>query len=107
MVKLKQEKVDLEQEMEMEEENITNRYVNLFSTTIQVNQGYSEHDSVYLLTLSNLGRLQRQVDMLLLSFRQVETRLQAKGLSLAELGVTLPVLDIPGTTLKQILEKKQ
>ncbi len=42
------------------------------------------------------NRLQRQVDLLLGCCRQVETKLQAKGSSLADLGITLPVFDIPG-----------
>ena len=63
--RLKLDKVVLEQAMEEEEENITNR-------------------------------LQRQVDLLLASFRQVESKLQAKGSSLAELGVAPPCIDVPG-----------
>jgi len=61
------DKVVLEQEMEMEEETITNK-------------------------------LQRQVDLLLASFRHVEGKLQARGISLAELGVTPPVIEIKGVT---------
>ena len=63
--KLKKDKVALEQEMEMEEENITNR-------------------------------LQRQVDALLSTLRQVDMKLQGRGMSLAELGIALPVAEIPG-----------
>ncbi|GAX84657.1 hypothetical protein CEUSTIGMA_g12078.t1 [Chlamydomonas eustigma] len=63
--RLKLDKVVLEQEMEMEEENITNR-------------------------------LQHQVDVLLASLKQVEAKLIAKGLSLAELGITMPPIEIPG-----------
>lgn len=41
-------------------------------------------------------RLQRQVDVLLASFWQIEAKLQAKGSSLSELGVTPPAIEVPG-----------
>ena len=62
--KLKRDKVSLEQEMEMEEENLTNR-------------------------------MQRQVDALLSTLRQVDLKLQARGMSLSELGVVVPSAEIP------------
>lgn len=41
-------------------------------------------------------RLQRQVDVLLASFWQIEAKLQAKGSSLSELGVMPPAIEVPG-----------
>lgn len=69
--RLKLDKVVLEQEMEMEEENITNK-------------------------------LQRQVDLLLASFRLVEGKLQSRGISLAELGVAPPVIEVPGMLMLSV-----
>ena len=94
--KLKRDKVSLEQEMEMEEENITNRLQRQVRVSNQFTPPLHESMSIYRsLTLCLCCIRHVQVDALLATLRQVDIKLQGRGLSLSELGIALPTHEIP------------